>query len=153
MQTIGFDLWRERRADLLCEAENERLARQLRKSGRRGRAYGFWGRLRRWVRPAPRRSGDEAPDVRVRWGLPEDEERISDLLQLNGLPGRLAGEGFIVAEKGGEVMAAVSYRTEAKRLVLGLLVADPWAEERPLAEALYVNARELAHEIGVAKIR
>jgi hypothetical protein len=31
--------------------------------------------------------------------------------------------------KKGEVLAAVRYRTERKRLLLGLFVADPWAAE------------------------
>ncbi len=63
------------------------------------------------------------------------------------------GEGFIVAEKDGEVLAAMRYRTESKRLLLGMLVADPWTEERPLAEAMYSGARELAREMGVNKVR
>ena len=73
---------------------------------------------------------------------------------MNGAPRALAtGEGFVVAERGGEVQAAVRYRTEPKRLLLGLLVADPWVEERPLAEALYAGARELAREMGAREIR
>ena len=90
----------------------------------------------------------------MRWATPEDEEKISELLELNGAPRAMAaGEGFIVAEKDGEVQAAMRYRTESKRLLLGMLVADPWNEERPLAEALYSGARELAREMGVKKLR
>jgi hypothetical protein len=44
------------------------------------------------------------------------------------------------------------YRTEPKRLLLGLLVGDPWAEERPLAVALYAGAGELAREMGVGEV-
>ena len=36
--------------------------------------------------------------------------------------------------------------------MLGLLVSDPWAEERPLAVALYAGAGELAREMGVAEV-
>jgi hypothetical protein len=86
--------------------------------------------------------------------MPEDEEKISELLELNGAPRAMAvGEGFIVAQKDGEVLAAMRYRTESKRLLLGMLVADPWTEERPLAEAMYSGARELAREMGVNKVR
>ena len=55
-------------------------------------------------------------------------------------------------------MAAVRYRTESKRLVLGLLVADPWAGRGPfgvgphgegrLVAALYAGARGLAAQAG-----
>ncbi len=148
-----FEAARERRAALLREVERERVARRLRTSAHRSESRGLLGRLRSRVGLVPRRSGNGMKDVRVRWGLPEDEGKISDLLQLNGAPSRLAKEGFIVAERGEAVLAAVRYRTEAKRLVLGLLVADPWLEERLLAEALYAGARELARKVGVTKIR
>ena len=62
------------------------------------------------------------------------------------------GEQFIVAEKKGEVLAVLRYRTASKWLLLGLLVADPWAEERPLAVALYTGAVELARDIGVGEV-
>lgn len=76
----------------------------------------------------------EAGEIEVRWGLEADEERVSDLLELNGV-GRWVAfeERFIVAERGGEVLAALRYRTEPKKLVVGLLVVDPWAGERALA--------------------
>jgi hypothetical protein len=153
MRVREFEAARERRADLLREVERERIARRLRAGVHRSEARGFWDRLRSRVGLAPPRSGNGMASVRVRWGLPEDEGKISDLLQMNGASSRLAKEGFIVAERGGAVLAAVRYRTEAKRLLLGLLVSDPWLEERPLAEALYAGARELAREMGVTKIR
>jgi N-acetylglutamate synthase-like GNAT family acetyltransferase len=88
--------------------------------------------------------------IEVRWGLAEDEPRIGELLELNGMLRPLAfEERFIVAEKKGRLLAAVRYRTEPKRLLLGLLVADPWAGERRLAMALYAGAGELAREMGV----
>ena len=104
------------------------------------------------------RSGDDmggsaGEEIEVRWGLPEDEFRIAKLLELNGMSRWVAlGEQFIVAEKKGEVLAALRYRTASKWLLLGLLVADPWAEERPLAAALYAGAVELAREIGVGEV-
>ena len=36
--------------------------------------------------------------------------------------------------------------------MLGLLVVDPWAEERPLALALYAGAGKLAREMGVGEV-
>ncbi len=91
--------------------------------------------------------------IEVRWGLLEDEARIAELLELNGIPRWLAfEERFIVAEKRGEVLAALRYRTASKRLVLGLLVADPWTHEHPLAVALYAGAVELAREMGVGEV-
>ena len=90
----------------------------------------------------------------MRWGLHEDEARIAELLELNGMRRALAfEERFIVAEREGEILAAVRYRTEPKRLLLGLLVSDPWAEERPLAVALYAGAGELAREMGAREVR
>src|SRR5215213_6142651 len=77
-------------------------------------------------------------------GLLEDEAKVAELLELNGMPRWVAfEERFIVAEREGEVLAAVRYRTEPKRLLLGLLVADPWAGERRLAVDLYAGARRL----------
>jgi hypothetical protein len=61
-------------------------------------------------------------------------------------------ERYVVAQKDGEILAALRYRTEPKRLLLGLLVGDPWAEERPLAVALYAGAGELAREMGVGEV-
>ncbi len=55
-------------------------------------------------------------------------------------------ERFIVAERGGEVLAGLRYRTEIKRLLLGLLVVDPWVDEGPLARALYARALSLARD-------
>ncbi len=104
------------------------------------------------------RSGDDldrsaTEEIEVRWGFLEDEPRIVELLELNGIPRWAAfEEQFIVAEKKGEVLAALRYRTASKRLLLGFLVADPWAEERPLAAALYAGAVELAREMGVGEV-
>ena len=84
-------------------------------------------------------SGREDPKERENAALAEEiETRIAELMELNGMRRALAlEERFIVAEKGGKVMVALRYRTEPKRrLLLGPLVSDPWAEERPLTVAL-----------------
>ncbi len=157
MQVMEFEIWRKRHAMLLREAEEERLARRLRKNGRRRGTCGFLERAGAWVGlvfASRRPAGEGTAGIEVRWPMPEDEEKISELLELNGAPRAMAvGEGFIVAEKDGEVLAAMRYRTDSKRLLLGMLVADPWTEDRPLAEAMYSGARELARDMGVNKVR
>jgi hypothetical protein len=96
--------------------------------------------------------------VEVRWGLPKDEAKVARLLDLNGMPRWVAfEERFVVAEQGDGLLAAVRYRTEPKRLLLGLLVADPWTGrggigERRLAVTLYSGARGLALELGAREI-
>ena len=103
--------------------------------------------------------GEEASEpvkrnIEIRWSLPEHVPRIAELLELNGMPRRKAFEDrFIVAEKEGHVPAALRYRTEPKRLLLGLLLVDPWAGERALAVALYIGAGELAREMGAREVR
>ncbi len=138
----SFGVWEERRKELLQEAERRRLARGLREA--------------RKVRAEERLGGApvELPEgIEVRWGLLEDEPGVADILELNGMPRWIAfEERYIVAEKDGKILAALRYRTGPKRLLLGLLVSDPWVEERPLAVALYAGARELAREIGVGEV-
>jgi hypothetical protein len=134
-----FGVWEERRKELMREAEGRRLARGLREAR------------------AEKRSGEapvEVPEgIEVRWGLLEDEPKVADILELNGMPRWIAfEERYIVAEKDGRMLAAIRYRTKKKRLLLGLLVSDPWIEERPLAVALYAGAGELAREMGVGEI-
>ena len=132
-----LEMARLRREELLREAGERRLARELR------------GRLRGARRDAP--VGLEG--ARVRWGLAEDEPAVADLLQLNGVPRWVAfEERFVVAESDGKVLGALRYRTESKRLLLGLLVVDPWAGEERLAWALYAGAGALARELGVGEI-
>ncbi len=134
-----FGVWEERHRELMREAEDRRLARGLREAR------------------AEKRSGEasiELPEgIEVRWGLLEDEPRVADILELNGMPRWIAfEERYIVAEKDGEILAALRYRTEKGRLLLGLLVSDPWVEEHPLAVALYARAGELAREMGVGEV-
>lgn len=138
-----FGAAEERREELVREAERGRLVRTLREA-----------RKARVRREGSLSGGLETGDIEVRWGMAEDEAKVAELLELNGIPRWVAfEERFIVAEKDGEVLAALRYRTEPKRLVLGLLVTDPWAEERSLAVALYAGVREMALEMGVKEIR
>ena len=132
-----FGAWEGHHEELLREAERARLVRRVRE----GRA-------------SREQSRDEVPEViEVRWGLLEDEAKIADLLQLNGMPRWVAfEERYVVAERDGEMLGALRYRTEPKRLLLGLLISDPWAEERPLAVALYAGAGKLAREMGVGEV-
>src|SRR3954454_19110321 len=97
---------------------------------------------------------EDAEGIRVRWGLSEDEAKVAELLELNGRPRWIAfEERFIIVEKKGEVLASLRYRMASKRLLLGLLVTDPWTEERPMAKALYAGAVALAQEAGIAEVR
>jgi hypothetical protein len=136
---MDFGGWKERHRELVREAERVRLARALRRA-RTSRAL---------------RVEDSGPDgIEVRWGLVGDGPRIADLLELNGMPRWVAfEERYMVAEREGEVVAALRYRTEPGRLVLGLFVADPRVEKRSLAVVLYGQARELALESGAREIR
>jgi hypothetical protein len=138
-----FGAAEERREELVREAERGRLVRTLREA-----------RKARVRREGSLSGGLKTGAIEVRWGMAEDEDKVAELLELNGIPRWVAfEERFIVAEKDGEVLAALRYRTEPKRLVLGLLVTDPWAEERSLAVALYAGVREMALEMGVKEIR
>jgi hypothetical protein len=134
-----FGVWEERRKELMREAEGRRLARKLREA--------------RVERRSEEASVGLPEGIEVRWGLLEDEPEIADILELNGMPRWIAfEERYMVVEKDGKILAAMRYRTEKKRLLLGLMVSDPWVEERPLAMALYAGAGELAREMGVREI-
>ena len=138
------EMARVRREELLREAGERRLTRALR-GNLRGNPLGGKGARRE----APSGLGE----VRVRWGFAEDEPAVADLLQLNGMPRWVAfEERFVVAERNGKVLGALRYRTESKRLLLGLLVVDPWAGEERLARALYAGAGDLARELGVGEV-
>lgn len=131
-----YPVWREHREELLREAQERQLEREARK-----------------IREAFARSKERPGAAEVRWGLLEDEAKVAELLELNGMPRWVAfEERFVVAERDGELLAAMRCRTEPKRLLLGLLVADPWAEERRLAVDLYAGARRLALEMGATDI-
>jgi hypothetical protein len=141
VEWMDLGLSEEHRKELLREAEHGRLVRTLRRN-RRKKA----GRV-------SARSADLRGPVEARWGLASDEVAVADLLQLNGGPRWVAfEERFIVAEGERGILGALRYRTEPKRLVLGLLVADPWAGEERLAKALYGGALELAQELGVKEV-
>ena len=130
---MDLELAKERRRGLLEEAEGRRLVRAVRTFG---------------VEKKREESG-----IDVRWGLAEDEAAVADLLQLNGMPRWVAfEERFIVAEGDGELLGALRYRTESKRLLLGLLIVDPWAGERRTAGSLYSGAVGLARELGAWEV-
>ena len=99
-----------------------------------------------------REVADAQHRIEVRWGLHEDETRIAELLELNGVPSRVAKNHFIVAERDGNIVAALRYETEPKKLVLGLLVADSCISEPILAKALYPRVHSLAEEVGVREV-
>jgi hypothetical protein len=141
MSTLfDLELARERRDELLHEAEGRRIARALRKA-------------RRSAKDDKRTVTRELEGLKVGWGLAEEEPAVADLLELNGIPRWVAfEERFIVAQKDGKVLGAVSYRMESKRLLLGLLVVDPWAGEERVAVALYRGSSELAREIGAREV-
>ena len=135
---FGFEMAKVRQDELLREAEERRISRALRRF-RRGKG--------------DEEGPEEREGVKVRWGLAGDEEAVADLLELNGMPRWISfEERFLVAKKDGKVLGAVRYRTESKRLILGLLVVDPWAGEEQLALALYCGAGELAREIGAREV-
>lgn len=100
------------------------------------------------------REGEE-DEIEVRCSLLEDEPRIAALLEFHGMPYRLAEERFFVAKRsaGGEILAALEYRTVANGLMLGCLVIDPRVKERPLARALYAEAHVLAGNLGAREVR
>ncbi len=167
---LDLELARERREGFLREAEERRLAR----ASRLNTWTDAWFRFRGWrerrrallreeqeralareeakVRVAFAAAKEGPGTIEVRWGLPADEAAIADLLELNGMPRWVAfEERFIVAEDG-KVLGALRYRTESKRLLLGLLIVDPWAGEERLARALYAGAGDLARELGVGEV-
>lgn len=92
--------------------------------------------------------------IRVRWARSEDEAGIAELLELNGMSRWEAFEERFIVAVGPEdrVLAALRYRTAFKRLMLGLLVADPWAEEPVLVKYLYAGVASLAREMEVMEV-
>jgi hypothetical protein len=133
-----------RHQELLREASQERLAQELRRA-RKASAEG--SPTSDATAPAEKR-----PEVRP--GLAEDAPRIAALLELNGIPRWVAfEERFIIAEDDGRLVAVLRFREDCEQLYLGLLVADPWAEEHSLAVALYTGARVMAHEFGLREIQ
>jgi predicted N-acetyltransferase YhbS len=140
INSFDLEMARGRQEELLREAEERRIAGSLRKA-------------RRSVKEGKRGAIRELEGLKVGWGLAEEEPAVADLLELNGIPRWVAfEERFIVARKDGKVFGAVRYRMESKRLLLGLLVVDPWAGEERLALALYRGSKELAREIGAGEV-
>ncbi len=130
--------------ELLQEASQERLAQELRR-GRKSSTVGL---------PTSDATAPVKKYPEVRPGLVKDAHRIAELLELNGIPRWVAfEERFIIAEDEGRLAAVLRYHEDCERLYLGLLVADPWAEERSLAVALYAGARVVARGLGLREIR
>ena len=137
---FDLELARGQQEELLREAEDRRIAGALRGA-------------RRSVEEGGRGMTRELEGVKVGWGLAEEEPAVADLLELNGIPRWVAfEERFIVAQKDGKVLGAVRYQMESKRLLLGLLVVDPWAGEERLALALYRGSKVLAREMGAGEV-
>ncbi|MDQ3317592.1 MAG: hypothetical protein M3522_09720 [Actinomycetota bacterium] len=139
------DFWfAGRLRELIREADHERLARELHHA-------------QKTPAGGPATSREDASAGRcpcVRRGTPRDAPRIARLLELNGMPRWVAfEERFVIAEEGVALTAAIRFRQERGRLHLGLLVADPRAEEHPLAVALYVGARTIARRSGLHEVR
>ena len=130
-----------RHEELLREAGRERLANGLRRAGKaRGKT------------PPDDAGAKGRPDVRL--GLAGDAPRIAELLELRGMPRWLAFEQrFIVAERGGKVVAVLRFGRDPRGIHLGLLVTDPQTDEGSLAGALYAGARAVARDLGVGEIR
>ncbi len=133
-----------RHQELLEEAGRGHSARELRRARKRRRRRRLTG------------DSETAADKRtqVRQGLAEDAPRIAELLELNGVPRWVAFEDrFILAEDEGRLVAVVRFREDSECLFLGLLVAEPWAEEGSVAVDLYTGARVMARELGLCEIR
>src|SRR4028119_1464606 len=112
---VEIEVWRQRRAELIREAQEGAVAREARRGGEAVAAAG--------ERPAGVPLGME-----VRWGLAEDEPAVADLLELNGMPRWIAfEERFIVAQKNERLVGAARYATESKRRTAGAPGGDPWA--------------------------
>ncbi len=47
----------------------------------------------------------------------------------------------------------LAYRVEVQHLSLGIMAADPWANEAALASLLYAEAQSLARELGLREVR
>jgi hypothetical protein len=92
--------------------------------------------------------------LRVRRSGLTDTTEVANILRMNGVPGQLSQEeAFLVAEAKGDILAVLAYRVEAQHLSLGIMAADPWADEAALASLLYAKARSLARELGLKEVR
>ena len=116
------------------------------------------GRLRRLRKPRgePSRGGPQGAreETEVRLAHGGDAAQIARLLELRGAPAWVAfEESFLVAERGGAIVAVVRFRREARWFYLGFLATDPGVEEGPLATSLYSGARMIARDLGLRGIR
>lgn len=88
----------------------------------------------------------ELPEaVLVRHAAPRDEARIQVLARLDDR--RMPGGPFVIAELGGEIVAAMSLKTRA-------VVADPFRRTADAVELLRMRASQLAErELRASKLR
>lgn len=90
----------------------------------------------------------------VRWGTDADRGTLSRLGDLNGRPRRKAFESrFVVAEKGGRVLAAMPYRSADGGMLAGEAVVDPWSRARELSGEVYRALVRLGVEIKASEVR
>src|SRR4028119_2218284 len=115
-----IEVWRQRRAELIREAQERALAREARKvrdafaAAEERPAGGGEGAGARGARrvgdafaAAEERPAGVPLGMEVRWGLAEDEPAVADLLELNGMPRWIAfEERFIVAQKNERLVGA-----------------------------------------------
>ena len=91
--------------------------------------------------------------IAIRWGGFEDEGAIARVLGLNSISERdVPKEMYIVAAERDEILEVARCLLGRKRLVLGPLAVDPWAEEHRFAVALYSAAGKLAQEMGLREV-
>ncbi|MFL5885819.1 MAG: hypothetical protein ACJ77M_12180 [Thermoleophilaceae bacterium] len=83
--------------------------------------------------PVPSQAGDS---VTIRRSAPGDGDAIARLVRLEDRRGRAPRGPYVVAERGGEVLAALP-------LLGGAAIADPFRRSADLVEMLELRARQL----------
>ena len=92
--------------------------------------------------------------LRIRRSGLTDLSGVANILRMNGVSGQLSHkEAFLVVEAKGDILAVLAYRVEARRLSLGIMASDPWANAGALARLLYAEAHSLARELGLKEVR
>ena len=87
--------------------------------------------------------------LRIRRSGLTDLSGVANILRMNGVSGQLSHkEAFLVVEAKGDILAVLAYRVEARRLSLGIMASDPWANEGALARLLYARIRRTCRQMG-----
>jgi hypothetical protein len=136
-------LWlaRDRCEELLREAARARLVGRLR-------------RVREGGEPSIGRTVGVREKTEVRLGRDDDAAQISRLLDLRGVPSWVAlEERFLVAERGGRIVAVARFRQDGQWLYLGFFATNPRTDEGSLAACLNSGARAVARELGLRGVR